>query len=256
VSGVTGSGIKKRIEAIMTNRLALQLNFAKKLTLATAGLAVLALPILVGVMHPPRLLAQTQQVQSPPLSVTPGSPMARMYARYGPPDQIDDRSTDAQNPSQIWRYNYLEDFHSNVEFEFAKGRPAHINYPPPVTFEGEPGNFDVHFPGVPPPNVIPGLPGRHASMEIYPARSYRTLTIAMDSPVAGRVDVVGQIQALSDTGAKGKVVANIRDSIQAAAGAWTYTANFTLDPGSYICGLLVRDASGQTYYETIRFAVG
>ncbi len=93
-------------------------------------------------------------------------------------------------------------------------------------------------------------------MEIYPARSYRTLTIAMDSPVAGRVDVVGQIQALSDTGAKGKVVANIRDSIQAAAGAWTYTANFTLDPGSYICGLLVRDASGQTYYETIRFAVG
>jgi beta-lactamase regulating signal transducer with metallopeptidase domain len=266
VSGVTGSDIKKRIEAIMTNRIALKLTFVKKLALATAGVAVLALPILVGVMHPPRLLAQRQQIQtkqvqpqqaqSPPLSVTPNSPMARIYTRYGPPDQIDDHSSDPQNPSQIWRYNYLEDFHSNVVFELTPGRAMRINWPPPVTFEGEPGNFDVHFPGVPPPNVIAGLPGGgHASMQIYPARSYRTLSIPMDSPVAGRVDVVGLIQALSDTGAKGKVVANIRDSIQAPAGAWTYTANFTLDPGSYVCGLLVRDASGQTYYETIDFAV-
>jgi hypothetical protein len=90
-------------------------------------------------------------------------------------------------------------------------------------------------------------------MQIYPAKSYRTLSIPMDSPTAGRVDVVGLIQTLSDTGAKGKVAANIRDSIQAPVGAWTYTANFTLDPGSYVCGLLMRDVSGQTYYETIDF---
>src|SRR3984957_11968300 len=50
VSGVTGSNIKKRIEAIMTNRVVFGLNFGKKLALAVAGLAGLAAPIVVGMM--------------------------------------------------------------------------------------------------------------------------------------------------------------------------------------------------------------
>jgi bla regulator protein BlaR1 len=59
VSGVTGSDIKKRIEAIMTNRRVLRLTFAKKVTLAAAGIAALAVPIVVGVLNAPRVRAQT-----------------------------------------------------------------------------------------------------------------------------------------------------------------------------------------------------
>jgi len=58
VSGVTGADLKKRIEAIMTNRMALRLNFAKKVALAVAGIAALALPIVIGMMNLPRLRAQ------------------------------------------------------------------------------------------------------------------------------------------------------------------------------------------------------
>jgi bla regulator protein blaR1 len=58
ISGVTGSDLKKRIEAIMTNRVARRLNFAKKLALALAGVAALAVPIVLGMMNLPRLRAQ------------------------------------------------------------------------------------------------------------------------------------------------------------------------------------------------------
>jgi len=51
VSGVTGSDIRKRIEAIMTNRIALRLSFGKKLALAAAGMAALMVPIVVGTLH-------------------------------------------------------------------------------------------------------------------------------------------------------------------------------------------------------------
>jgi bla regulator protein blaR1 len=66
VSGVTGSDLKKRIEAIMTNRLTFRLNFAKKMTLAVAGTAAFAVPIVVGTMNAPRLGAQ-----SPPAAIAP-----------------------------------------------------------------------------------------------------------------------------------------------------------------------------------------
>jgi len=42
LSGVTGSNLKKRIEAIMTNRIVLRLNFAKKIALTVAGIAAVA----------------------------------------------------------------------------------------------------------------------------------------------------------------------------------------------------------------------
>jgi len=62
VSGVTGSDLKKRIEAIMTNRRVLGLNFAKKAALAVAGAVALAAPVLVGVMNAPRMRAQAPAV--------------------------------------------------------------------------------------------------------------------------------------------------------------------------------------------------
>ncbi len=51
VSGVSGANLKKRIEAIMSNRVGLRLNFARKVALATAGAAALTVPIVVGIMH-------------------------------------------------------------------------------------------------------------------------------------------------------------------------------------------------------------
>jgi bla regulator protein blaR1 len=51
VSGVTGANLKKRIEAIVTNRVALRLNFAKKAALAATMTAALAIPVGVGMMH-------------------------------------------------------------------------------------------------------------------------------------------------------------------------------------------------------------
>jgi beta-lactamase regulating signal transducer with metallopeptidase domain len=50
VSGVTGSDLKKRIRAILTQRVARDLNFTRKAALAVAAVAALAVPILVGVM--------------------------------------------------------------------------------------------------------------------------------------------------------------------------------------------------------------
>ncbi len=59
VSGVTGSNLKKRIHAILTGRIAPDLTFAKKLTLATAAITALGVPILLGVISAPRVRAQS-----------------------------------------------------------------------------------------------------------------------------------------------------------------------------------------------------
>ena len=53
VSGVTVSNLKKRIEVIMSNQPVLGLNFARKITLAVAGVAAVAAPIVVGVVNAP-----------------------------------------------------------------------------------------------------------------------------------------------------------------------------------------------------------
>ena len=61
VSGVTGANLKKRIEAIMSNRTMLGLTFAKKVFLVSAGVAALAAPIIVGVLNAPVIQAQSPQ---------------------------------------------------------------------------------------------------------------------------------------------------------------------------------------------------
>jgi len=59
VSGVTGANLKKRIETIMTNRIALRLNLAKKVALVTAGVTALAAPVIVGIVNAPAIVAQS-----------------------------------------------------------------------------------------------------------------------------------------------------------------------------------------------------
>jgi uncharacterized protein (TIGR03435 family) len=58
ISGVTGSNLKRRIEAIMRNRSVVGLNLGKKVILAGAGLAVLVVPTIVGALSAPAIQAQ------------------------------------------------------------------------------------------------------------------------------------------------------------------------------------------------------
>jgi bla regulator protein BlaR1 len=60
VSGVTGANLKKRIHAILTGRIAADLNFAKKLALSAAAIASVASPIAVGIMSSPGISAQAR----------------------------------------------------------------------------------------------------------------------------------------------------------------------------------------------------
>jgi uncharacterized protein (TIGR03435 family) len=59
VSGVTGANLKKRIEAIMNNRVTAGMSFGRKVMLATAGVATVVLPIAVGMMNAPPMRAQS-----------------------------------------------------------------------------------------------------------------------------------------------------------------------------------------------------
>jgi uncharacterized protein (TIGR03435 family) len=59
-AGVTGSNLKKRIEAIMANRPKLNLNLSKKAGLVFAGFLAIATPVILGITHATELRAQTQ----------------------------------------------------------------------------------------------------------------------------------------------------------------------------------------------------
>jgi beta-lactamase regulating signal transducer with metallopeptidase domain len=58
ISGVTGSNLKRRIEAIMSNRSIVALGLGKKLALTGAGVAALVLPMIFGALSVPASLAQ------------------------------------------------------------------------------------------------------------------------------------------------------------------------------------------------------
>jgi beta-lactamase regulating signal transducer with metallopeptidase domain len=189
------------------------------------------------------------------------SATGRTYVKYGPPDQIEDRKSGAQS-SQIWRYRYLESFHSSVEFELTPGPGVfgvRINYPPPLTTsEGVPDNVPALAQAINQEgrgrgasvaaNAISGFPGRHASFEAYPAGEFSVLSVPLDS-LSGQIDIVGQIKWAS-----GSVAGVVRDNAPASTGV--YRTNFTLATGSYVCSVLVREqATGRMFGETINFDV-
>jgi len=60
VSGVTGADLKKRIVHIMTEGIARNLDFSRKLLLSVAGLVVVAAPIGFGLLHATQTQAQSQ----------------------------------------------------------------------------------------------------------------------------------------------------------------------------------------------------
>lgn len=66
VTGVTGSNLRKRIQAILTNRVTCDLSYAKKITLAVAGIVALATPIVVGILTAPAIMAQSKPATKRP----------------------------------------------------------------------------------------------------------------------------------------------------------------------------------------------
>lgn len=61
VAAITGSNLKKRIEAIMIHRIARKLEMGKKLLLAAIAAAALIVPVVFGLFHPAQSLAQSDQ---------------------------------------------------------------------------------------------------------------------------------------------------------------------------------------------------
>jgi bla regulator protein BlaR1 len=66
VSGVTGADLKKRIESIMTHRAARELGVARKLLLASVGVAAVAVPLAIGMMKTPELGIDSQAALAAP----------------------------------------------------------------------------------------------------------------------------------------------------------------------------------------------
>ncbi|HWC96949.1 MAG TPA: M56 family metallopeptidase [Candidatus Sulfopaludibacter sp.] len=58
-SGVTGADLKKRLQEIMTHRIARKLTWTKRLLLASAAMLSVAAPLTIGMLHSPSLRAQS-----------------------------------------------------------------------------------------------------------------------------------------------------------------------------------------------------
>jgi len=105
VAGVSGADLKQRIEAIMENRLVLQLNAARKCVLSVAAALALALPLALGLMATPAfkapakaapLLAANTKREAGPAALFPPAlpaenqsaknPIAKPLARQTPPE--------------------------------------------------------------------------------------------------------------------------------------------------------------------------
>jgi hypothetical protein len=83
-SGVSGADLKKRVEAIMTNRPATRLNLAKKSLLAAFAAVSVAFSVLVGLMGPHHAVAQTQNSNAPPLPDAPDVIAQRLAEQQRP----------------------------------------------------------------------------------------------------------------------------------------------------------------------------
>jgi uncharacterized protein (TIGR03435 family) len=77
VAGVTGANLKRRIEAIVKNRAGQNLNLGRKLLLAAAALAAVAVPLMVGMMNVPAILRAQSPAAFEVASVKPHNPEDR-----------------------------------------------------------------------------------------------------------------------------------------------------------------------------------
>jgi uncharacterized protein (TIGR03435 family) len=68
VAGVTGGDLKRRIDAIMSDRVVLRLSYAKKIALTVAGFAAIGTPVAIGLLRAPAVLAQSPAIPAPSLA--------------------------------------------------------------------------------------------------------------------------------------------------------------------------------------------
>jgi uncharacterized protein (TIGR03435 family) len=136
ISGVTGADVKKRLRAILDGSIAKELSAAKKITLAAAGLAALAAPILIGVLNAPAIRAQNApaiRAQNAP-ATTPKFEVASIKPCQDPVNDLGHHSSPGRLASGCAE---LLNFIGNAYTTFADGHlnlnsePAPINGGPP-----------------------------------------------------------------------------------------------------------------------------
>lgn len=86
VAGISGAGLKKRIESITENRLILRLNAARKFVLSASAAVALALPLALGLMAAPvtQLQAKPAPTPLPPKNVQASAEPAPLPAAETP----------------------------------------------------------------------------------------------------------------------------------------------------------------------------
>ena len=92
VSGVIGSNLKIRMEGIMKNQIGHKLSLGKKLFLSMAGLLILCIPLVLGIINAPPSQANSFN-----------NDLNKFYVNEYQPDifQISDKSERENNPSEI-----------------------------------------------------------------------------------------------------------------------------------------------------------
>lgn len=85
VSGVTGSNLKRRVEAIMMGRRAYALSFGRKLLLTVGGILSVTGPIIIGALNAPMVRGQFAQAKTarPEFEVASVRPTQGTYPSFG-----------------------------------------------------------------------------------------------------------------------------------------------------------------------------
>jgi uncharacterized protein (TIGR03435 family) len=88
VAGVTGANLKKRIEAIMTNRIVHKLNGVQKALLASTGVLAVAGPLAIGLINAPQIRAQAQSSERYAFEVSSVRPHNRETGNFADPQVL------------------------------------------------------------------------------------------------------------------------------------------------------------------------
>jgi bla regulator protein BlaR1 len=115
VSGVTGSNLKKRIQAILTGDAPGSLNLVRKFALAIAGIAALAVPVVVGVISAAHIQAQLATPKFETASITPCQAFQRRSLQNLSPGTFHSGCTTVQRFIQQ-AYGLFADGHENPLF--------------------------------------------------------------------------------------------------------------------------------------------
>jgi bla regulator protein blaR1 len=138
VSGVTGANLKKRIEAIMLNRISPNLTLARKAALVTAGIVAVALPIGVGMMSTPAIRAQTSAGK-------PQYEVASIRRCEGPAGRGAPKSANGNPPVSPGRLNMCATPWIFINVAYLAFADGHRNPQPYPKIEGDPAWIRSEF---------------------------------------------------------------------------------------------------------------